>query len=363
MFLNSKIVTSLALMIAVSGLEQTAFIGAPVFKPPTAHEIHSNSSSKSYPTPQLYGCQNNLLQNFNYSMNLNSTISNPSLINNVDPKSMDNIAQYNNSKFSWGNNQCFALNQQPPQISPLNTPLNKQIFFSSPINNPNSPPKVVKKQKQRHFTMKIKFTPEEDALLLSLVQEHGSKDWIKISHLMNGTRNPRQCRERYKNYINPDLRKDNWTKEEDELLIQKYSEYGGKWNKIAKFFVNRSDNHLRNRWMMIARHRAKGDTDFIERSFTVHNNTDARLTSKQSLQSSPNESVESPVVERFEPANLTTFPQTQESKNHLKSVDPEVEELSTANFWLNESAFNLLGLQNNGFELFGNDQSELWPGF
>ena len=104
--------------------------------------------------------------------------------------------------------------------------------------------------------IKIKFTAEEDAALLKLVQQFGAKDWIKISSLI-GTRNPRQCRERFKNYLNPELRKDQWTKEEDELLERKFKEYGAKWNKISKFFVNRSDNALRNRWMMIARHRAK----------------------------------------------------------------------------------------------------------
>ena len=104
--------------------------------------------------------------------------------------------------------------------------------------------------------VKVKFTPEEDEALLKLVQQFGTKDWIKISTLI-GTRNPRQCRERFKNYLNPELRKDQWTKEEDELLEQKFKEFGAKWNKISKFFVHRSDNALRNRWMMIARHRAK----------------------------------------------------------------------------------------------------------
>ena len=104
--------------------------------------------------------------------------------------------------------------------------------------------------------IKVKFTPEEDAQLLRLVQQFGTKDWIRISSLI-GTRNPRQCRERYKNYVNPDLRVGEWTQEEDQLIEEKYKEFGAKWNKISKFFINRSDNAIRNRWMMIARHKAK----------------------------------------------------------------------------------------------------------
>jgi hypothetical protein len=103
---------------------------------------------------------------------------------------------------------------------------------------------------------KVKFTPTEDARLLDLVQQLGTQDWAAISSMMQ-TRNPRQCRERYKNYLNPELRNDSWTTEEDTLLESKCDELGPKWSRIARFFQNRSDNALRNRWMMLNRHRSK----------------------------------------------------------------------------------------------------------
>jgi hypothetical protein len=104
--------------------------------------------------------------------------------------------------------------------------------------------------------LKLKFRPEEDELLVSIVRDHGVKDWIKVASLM-GTRNARQCRERYKNYLDPDLRRGDWTDQEDQLLEAKHQEFGAKWNKIARYFVNRSDISLRNRWMMLDRHRGK----------------------------------------------------------------------------------------------------------
>jgi hypothetical protein len=107
--------------------------------------------------------------------------------------------------------------------------------------------------------IKLKFTPDEDARLLELVQEYGPKEWITVASLMQ-TRNPRQCRERYSNYLNPNLRHDGWTAEEDVLLEQKYQEIGPKWNSIGKAFTNRSDNALRNRWMMMNRRRAGADS-------------------------------------------------------------------------------------------------------
>jgi hypothetical protein len=108
--------------------------------------------------------------------------------------------------------------------------------------------------------VKTKFTGDEDARLIDLVAEYGTADWAPIAFAMQ-TRNQRQCRERYNNYLDPALRTDPWTAEEDALLTQKYGEFGGKWNKIGKFFTKRSDNALRNRWMLLERHRHKPCAD------------------------------------------------------------------------------------------------------
>jgi hypothetical protein len=101
-------------------------------------------------------------------------------------------------------------------------------------------------------SVKCKFTQEEDEKLKMLVLTHGTSSWAFIARLM-GSRNQRQCRERWKNYVNPALRNDLWTLEEDQLLVDRYAAYGAKWNKIAKFFVNRSDNSIRNRWQLMLR--------------------------------------------------------------------------------------------------------------
>ena len=100
--------------------------------------------------------------------------------------------------------------------------------------------------------MKSKFTHEEDQMLRMLVYRFGSKDWQSISKMM-GSRNPRQCRERWNNYLNPKLSQLPWSMEEDILLANKYAEFGSHWSKISKFFPNRSDNAIRNRWCLLLR--------------------------------------------------------------------------------------------------------------
>ncbi|OHT10820.1 Myb-like DNA-binding domain containing protein [Tritrichomonas foetus] len=94
---------------------------------------------------------------------------------------------------------------------------------------------------------RIKFTEEEDDKLRQLVQQYGESNWEMVAKLMEG-RNGRQCRERYRNYLIPGFVKNQWTEKEDQILLQKYHEYGPKWTKIMKFFAGRSAVNIKNRF-------------------------------------------------------------------------------------------------------------------
>ncbi|OHT05631.1 hypothetical protein TRFO_26508 [Tritrichomonas foetus] len=92
-----------------------------------------------------------------------------------------------------------------------------------------------------------KFTPEEDEVLKSLVTRLGTNDWQTISHQMGG-RNARQCRDRWQNYLCPDVVNGPWSDEEEELLVQKFQELGPSWKQIASFFPTRTDINIKSRW-------------------------------------------------------------------------------------------------------------------
>lgn len=98
---------------------------------------------------------------------------------------------------------------------------------------------------------KSKFTKIEDEKLKQLVSQYGDKEWSLISKQMND-RNPRQCRERWFNYLCPKLTKEEWTMKEDYLLIKKFNDIGPHWNIISKSFINRSVNSVRNRYVKLA---------------------------------------------------------------------------------------------------------------
>lgn len=96
------------------------------------------------------------------------------------------------------------------------------------------------------------FTPEEDEMLKQLVQIYGTNQWYLISLRMKG-RDIRQCRERYIHYLDPKLNQTPWTKEEEELLIQKVNELGHKWKAMEKFFNNRTHVNIKNKWNKLER--------------------------------------------------------------------------------------------------------------
>jgi hypothetical protein len=118
---------------------------------------------------------------------------------------------------------------------------------------------------------KLRFAPEEDEILIETVQTHGTSDWLLIASFLPG-RNPRQCRERWANYVNPNLVKKGWTHEEDALLIQKYNELGPQWEAISKMFEGRARNNLKNRFLTIQRQKAR-DMERFPDSKTPENTT------------------------------------------------------------------------------------------
>jgi hypothetical protein len=91
------------------------------------------------------------------------------------------------------------------------------------------------------------FTPEEDAYLVDLVMHNPTLPWSDIASFLPG-RSGRQCRERWSDYLRPNIRVEPWTDEEDDLLIRQVENFGHQWTIIAQAFARRSGNDVKNRW-------------------------------------------------------------------------------------------------------------------
>lgn len=99
---------------------------------------------------------------------------------------------------------------------------------------------------------RMKFSPEEDKMLKELVKKYGDNNWVRVSELMPG-RNVRQCRERWKHYLCNDNNNRDWTKEEDQIMLTKYIEFGQRWTKIAAYLPGRTDIQVKTRCLKLLR--------------------------------------------------------------------------------------------------------------
>ena len=132
------------------------------------------------------------------------------------------------------------------------------------------------------LNFKHAFSPQEDEKLRRLVAIYGDKEWKLVAQKMPN-RTTRQCRERYKSYLAPDIKNGPWTPEEDELLRQKYKEYGSKWSIIQSFFASRSDVNIKNRWTIIS---GKMNKEHKIRAYLIK--TDAPIIASNSIENDHN---------------------------------------------------------------------------
>ena len=165
---------------------------------------------------------------------------------------------------SWSKEQDLALKE-------IMTTPNEKIDWknSSKKCTSDKTRPLTHRLKKDHPTELIKgpWTYEEDRKLLKWIQSEGPCKWSLCSDTIPG-RSGKQCRERWFNALNPEVKKGEWDVEEDYKIYFLYSQYGGKWSQIANFFRDRTENSIKNRFYSSLRkiytEKIKADKDEVQ---------------------------------------------------------------------------------------------------
>ena len=75
--------------------------------------------------------------------------------------------------------------------------------------------------------MKGPWGKDEDDVVMRLVAQYGPKRWSLIASNLPG-RTGKQCRERWHNQLDPNIKKEGWTDEEDRVLLMAHTEVKSK---------------------------------------------------------------------------------------------------------------------------------------
>nr|AGO33166.1 MYB transcription factor [Narcissus tazetta subsp. chinensis] len=101
---------------------------------------------------------------------------------------------------------------------------------------------------EKAHTNKGAWTKEEDDRLIAHIKAHGEGCWRSLPKAAGLLRCGKSCRLRWINYLRPDLKRGNFTEEEDDLIIKLHSLLGNKWSLIAGRLQGRTDNEIKNYW-------------------------------------------------------------------------------------------------------------------
>nr|QWQ79390.1 MYB31 [Zanthoxylum armatum] len=109
------------------------------------------------------------------------------------------------------------------------------------------------------------WTPEEDQVLINYIKLYGHGNWRALPKQAGLLRCGKSCRLRWINYLRPDIKRGNFTREEEDIIIKLHEMLGNRWSAIAARLPGRTDNEIKNIWHTHLKKRLKKQQDNLNK--------------------------------------------------------------------------------------------------
>ncbi|XP_039030216.1 transcription factor MYB4-like [Hibiscus syriacus] len=111
------------------------------------------------------------------------------------------------------------------------------------------------------YLKKGTWTINEDQKLIAYIMRYGIWNWNEMPRFAGLQRSGKSCMLRWMNYLRPNIRRGNFSREEEETIIHLQKELGNRWSAIATRLPHRTDNDIKNNWNTRLKKRVISEND------------------------------------------------------------------------------------------------------
>nr|AVI04975.1 downstream cold-responsive protein MYB15-1 [Hevea brasiliensis] len=180
------------------------------------------------------------------------------------------------------------------------------------------------------------WSPAEDLRLVTFIQKHGHENWRALPKQAGLLRCGKSCRLRWINYLRPDVKRGNFTKEEEDTIIKMHQTLGNKWSKIASHLPGRTDNEIKNVWNTHLKKRLPfnkepADSNGEESKESSSTSSSSSYSSSSTIISSGKRNMA--IIEldhQWKHSSMTKRPRVLDDLQELRPINKEAKELSSS---------------------------------